>query len=104
MLGNPRVLYLAAIAFLFMIGSYVTGFWMPQSINAVGHGLSHLAVGLLVMVPNGSDFAPWYGIEELVSQSGAVACGASLIPQPPRFASLERQQLSVCILLWSVAT
>ena len=25
---------------------------MPQSINAVGHGLCHLAVGLLVMVPN----------------------------------------------------
>src|SRR4029077_21028256 len=51
MLGNPRVLYLAAVAFLFMTGNYVTGFWMPQSIKAVGDGLSHVAIGLLVMVP-----------------------------------------------------
>mgnify|MGYP000440931237 CR=1 FL=1 len=46
------MLYLAAIAFLFMIGNYVTGFWMPQSIKMVGHGLNHLTIGLLVMVPN----------------------------------------------------
>ena len=49
---SPRVLHLSAVAFLFMIGLYATGFWMPQSIKAVGHGLDHASIGLLVMIPN----------------------------------------------------
>ena len=49
---SPRVLHLSAVAFLFLVGLYAAGFWMPQSIKAVGRGLDHVSIGLLVMIPN----------------------------------------------------
>jgi ACS family tartrate transporter-like MFS transporter len=51
-LTHPRILHFTAIHFLFLMGLYVTGFWMPQSIKAVAIGYSNTAIGLLVMVPN----------------------------------------------------
>jgi MFS transporter, ACS family, tartrate transporter len=51
-LTHPRILHLTAIHFLFLMGLYVTGFWMPQSIQAVAIGYSNTAVGFLVMVPS----------------------------------------------------
>ena len=35
---HPRILHLAGIHFLFLMGLYITGFWMPQSIKAVARG------------------------------------------------------------------
>ena len=51
-LAHPRVLHLAATHFLFLMGLYITGFWMPQSIKSVGTELSNTAVGVLILVPN----------------------------------------------------
>ena len=51
-LTHPRILHLTGIHFLFLMGLYVTGFWMPQSIKAVANGYSNTTIGLLVMIPN----------------------------------------------------
>ena len=51
-LAHPRILHLAGIHFLFLMGLYLTGFWMPQSIKAVARGYSNTTIGLLVLVPN----------------------------------------------------
>jgi ACS family tartrate transporter-like MFS transporter len=51
-LAHPRILHLACIHFLSLMGLYVSGFWMPQSIKAVALGYSNTAVGALVMIPN----------------------------------------------------
>jgi ACS family tartrate transporter-like MFS transporter len=51
-LTNPRILHLLAIHFLYLMGLYVTGFWMPQSIRAVADHYSNTGIGFLVMIPN----------------------------------------------------
>jgi ACS family tartrate transporter-like MFS transporter len=51
-LTHPRILHLAGIHFLFLMGLYVTGFWMPQSIEAVAIGYSNTSIGILVMIPS----------------------------------------------------
>ena len=51
-LTHPRILHLVAIHFLFLMGLYITGFWMPQSIKAVAQGYSNTTVGCLVVIPN----------------------------------------------------
>jgi len=106
-LGNPRVLYLAVIAFLFMTGSYVTGFWMPQSIKAAGLGLSHLAIGLLVSVPNAIGLCAMV----LVSKSSTRRAEShwhaalSLLAAAAAFCFVgTATSLPACIMLWSVAT
>ena len=49
---NVRTLHLTGIHFLFLMGLYLTGFWMPQSIMAVAAGYSNTAIGFLVAVPS----------------------------------------------------
>ncbi len=56
-LTHPRILHLTAIHFLFLMGLYLTGFWMPQSIKAVAAGYSNTAIGILVMVPSAVSLA-----------------------------------------------
>ncbi len=51
-LAHPRILHLLAIHFLFLMGLYVTGFWMPESIRALAAGYSNTTIGLLVLIPN----------------------------------------------------
>jgi ACS family tartrate transporter-like MFS transporter len=51
-LSHPRILHLTGIHFLFLMGLYVTGFWMPQSIKAVAAGYSNTSIGILAMVPS----------------------------------------------------
>jgi MFS transporter, ACS family, tartrate transporter len=51
-LTHPRILHFAGIHFLFLMGLYLTGFWMPQSIKAVAIGYSNTNIGLLVMIPS----------------------------------------------------
>ena len=51
-LTHPRILHLVATHFLFLMGLYITGFWMPQSIKAVSAGYSNTVIGLLVMIPS----------------------------------------------------
>ena len=104
---DPRVLYLASIAFLFMIGNYVAGFWMPQSIKAVGHGLDHLAIGLVVMVPNLIGLGTMVVVSRSASRHGERHWHAalSLLTAATAFALLGTAgSLPACILLWSVAT
>jgi ACS family tartrate transporter-like MFS transporter len=106
-LREPRVLYLAAIAFMFMIGNYVNGFWMPQSIKAVGHGLSHLTIGLLVMVPNVIGLCVMVLVSRSSSRRGECHWHAalSLISAATAFCFVgTATTLPTCILLWSVAT
>jgi ACS family tartrate transporter-like MFS transporter len=106
-LKDPRVLYLAAIAFLFMIGNYVNGFWMPQSIKAVGHGLSHLTIGLLVMVPNVIGLCVMVLVSRSSSRRGECHWHAalSLISAAAAFCFVgTATTLPTCIFLWSVAT
>jgi ACS family tartrate transporter-like MFS transporter len=107
MLGNPRVLYLAAVAFLFMTGNYVTGFWMPQSIKAVGDGLSHVAIGLLVMVPNVIGLCAMILVSKSSSRRAEYHWHAAvpLISAATAFCFVgTAATLPTCILLWSVAT
>jgi len=106
-LRDPRVLYLAVIAFLFMIGNYVNGFWMPQSIKAVGHGLSYLAIGLLVMVPNVIGLCVMVLVSRSSSRLGECHWHAalSLISAAAAFYFVgTATNLPTCILLWSIAT
>jgi MFS transporter, ACS family, tartrate transporter len=51
-LTHPRILHFTAIHFLFLMGLYITGFWMPQSIKAVANHYSNTSIGFLVMIPN----------------------------------------------------
>jgi len=105
--GNPRVLHLAAIAFLFMIGSYVTGFWMPQSIKAVAHGLSYVAIGVLVMVPNVIGLCAMVLISKNSSRRGECHWHAavSLISAAIAFYFVgTATTLPTCIILWSIAS
>jgi len=56
-LTHPRILHFTAIHFLFLMGLYLTGFWMPQSIKAVAGGYSNSGVGVLVMIPSAVSLA-----------------------------------------------
>lgn len=56
-LTHPRILHLTGIHFLFLMGLYLTGFWMPQSIKAVAIGCSNTTVGFLVMIPSAVSLA-----------------------------------------------
>jgi MFS transporter, ACS family, tartrate transporter len=49
---HPRILHFTGIHFLFLMGLYITAYWMPQSIQAVAIGYSNTAIGILVMVPS----------------------------------------------------
>ena len=51
-LSHPRIVQLAIIHFLFLMGLYLTGFWMPQSLKAAAANSSNETIGLLVMIPN----------------------------------------------------
>jgi ACS family tartrate transporter-like MFS transporter len=51
-LTHPRILHLAATHFLALMGLYITGFWLPQSIKSVAEGYSNTVIGLLVMIPS----------------------------------------------------
>ena len=90
-----------------MTGNYVAGFWMPQSIKAVGHGLDHLAVGLLVMVPNLIGLGTMLVVSRSASRHGERHWHAalSLLTAASAFALLGTAgSLPACLLLWSVAT
>jgi len=105
-IGSPRVLYLAAIAFLFMTGSYVTGFWMPQTIRAAGHGLSHLMIGLLVMAPNLIGLCVMVLVSRSSSRRGERHWHAalSLLAAAVAFCFIgSAGSLWACIALWSLA-
>ncbi len=56
-LTHPRILHLTGIHFLFLMGLYLTGFWMPQSIKAVATGYSNTTIGFLVMIPSAVSLA-----------------------------------------------
>lgn len=104
---SPRVLYLAAIAFLFMTGSYVTGFWMPQTIRASGHGLSHVTIGLLVLAPNLIGLCAMVLISRSSTRRGErhVHAGLSLLAASVAFCFVgSAQSVWTCIAFWSLAT
>ncbi|NIE66036.1 MFS transporter [Burkholderia sp. Ax-1719] len=50
-MGNPKVLYLAFIYFVYQCGSLGVGYWMPQIIKGFSSALSHTQIGLIAMVP-----------------------------------------------------
>jgi ACS family tartrate transporter-like MFS transporter len=50
-IGNPRVLYLSFIYFVYQCGSLGTGYWMPQIIKSFSSTLSHTQVGLIATIP-----------------------------------------------------
>jgi ACS family tartrate transporter-like MFS transporter len=51
-LASPRVWYLTAIYFVFLIDYYVLNFWMPLEIKSLSSHFSNTVVGLLVAIPN----------------------------------------------------
>jgi ACS family tartrate transporter-like MFS transporter len=106
-IGNGRVLYLAAVAFMFMMGLYVTGFWMPQSIQSVGHALNHTSIGLLVMVPNLVGLCAMVLVSKSSSRRGDTHWHAalSLVTAAIAFCFAgTATTVPTCILLWSLAT
>jgi MFS transporter, ACS family, tartrate transporter len=105
-IGNPRVLHLSAVAFLFMIGLYATGFWMPQSIKAVGRGLGHASIGLLVMIPNviGLCFMVMVSRSSTRRSERHWHAALSLITAAMGFCFVGSVgSVPACIALWSVA-
>jgi ACS family tartrate transporter-like MFS transporter len=48
---EPRVLFLAAIYFVYQCGSLGVGYWLPQIVKAFSQELSNLQVGLISTVP-----------------------------------------------------
>jgi len=103
---DPGVLHLSAVAFLFLTGLYAAGFWMPQSIKAVGRGLDHTAIGLMVMIPNVIGLAALV----LVSRSSTVRAerhwhaALSLLMASAAFCLVgSMSSLSGCIAVWSMA-
>ncbi|WP_322050161.1 MFS transporter [Paraburkholderia bannensis] len=50
-MGNPKVLYLAFIYFVYQCGSLGVGYWMPQIIKGFSTSLSHTQIGLIAMIP-----------------------------------------------------
>lgn len=50
-LANPRVLVLALVYFLIILGLYGLGFWMPQIIKRMG--FSNVGVGWMIVIPYG---------------------------------------------------
>jgi ACS family tartrate transporter-like MFS transporter len=106
-IGNGRVLYLAAVAFMFMMGLYVTGFWMPQSIKLVGRALDHTSIGLLVMVPNVVGLCAMVLVSRSSSRRGDTHWHAafSLVTAAIAFCFVgTATTVPSCILLWSLAT
>jgi ACS family tartrate transporter-like MFS transporter len=105
-LTHPRVLHLAATHFLFLMGLYITGFWMPQSIKSVATDLSNTAVGILIIVPNLAGLISMV----LVSRSSD-RCGErhfhAAIPLLCAAAALffvgAKPSLAACVALWCVA-
>ncbi len=105
-LTHPRVLHLAATHFLFLMGLYVTGFWMPQSIKSVATNLSNTAIGILIIVPNLAGLVSMVLVARNSDRSGERHFHA-LIPLLCAAAALyfvgETRSLAVCVALWSVA-
>jgi MFS transporter, ACS family, tartrate transporter len=105
--GNGRVLYLAAVAFMFMMGLYGTGFWMPQSIKSVGRALDHTSIGLLVMVPNLVGLCAMVFVSKSSSRRGDTHWHAALSLMTAAIAFCfvgTATTVPNCILLWSLAT
>jgi ACS family tartrate transporter-like MFS transporter len=50
-LTNPKVLYLAAIYFVYQCGSLGVGYWMPQIIKGFSESLTHTQIGLIATLP-----------------------------------------------------
>jgi ACS family tartrate transporter-like MFS transporter len=104
-LTHPRVLHLAAAQFLFLMGLYVTGFWMPQSIKSVATGLSNTTVGILIIVPNLAGLVSMV----LVARSSD-RCGErhfhAVLPLLCAAAALffvgATSSVAVCVALWCV--
>jgi ACS family tartrate transporter-like MFS transporter len=106
-IGDGRVLYLAAVAFMFMMGLYVTGFWMPQSIKSVGPAFEHTSIGLLVMVPNLVGLCAMLLVSKSSSRRGDTHWHAalSLMAAAIAFCFVGTATTAPnCILLWSLAT
>jgi ACS family tartrate transporter-like MFS transporter len=105
-LAHPRVLHLAAMQFLFLMGLYITGFWMPQSIRGVATHLSNTAIGILVIVPNIAGLASMV----LVARSSD-RCGErhfhAVIPLLCAAAALYfvggTSSAAACVALWCIA-
>jgi MFS transporter, ACS family, tartrate transporter len=103
---HPRVLHLAATQFLFLMGLYITGFWMPQSIKSVATELSNTAVGIMIIVPNLAGLISMV----LVSRS-SVRCSErhfhAAIPLLCAAAALffvgATPSVAACVALWCVA-
>jgi len=51
-LRDPTALWLAACVFLYQIGLYTLGFWMPLALKGLAHGASNTFIGGLVLIPN----------------------------------------------------
>ncbi|HEV7612661.1 MAG TPA: MFS transporter [Steroidobacteraceae bacterium] len=106
-LTHPRVLHLAATQFLFLMGLYVTGFWMPQSIKSVATDLSNTAVGILIIIPNAAGLVSM----ALVARSSdrcAERHFHAVIPLLCAAAALYfvggAPSVALCVALWCVAT
>jgi ACS family tartrate transporter-like MFS transporter len=50
-ISDRRVLYLAAIYFVYQAGSLGVGYWLPQILKHAGTALSNVQVGLIATVP-----------------------------------------------------
>src|SRR5260221_10999615 len=105
-IADPGVSHLSAVAFLFLIGLYAAGFWMPQSIRAVSRGLDHATIGLMVTVPN----AIGLGAMVLVSRSSTRRseyhwhAALSLFTASAAFYFVGSvNSLSACIAAWTIA-
>jgi ACS family tartrate transporter-like MFS transporter len=105
-LTHPRVLHLAATHFLFLMGLYITGFWMPQSIKSAATDLSNTGVGILIMLPNLAGLVSMVLVSRSSDRSGERHFHAA-IPLLCAAAALffvgAKPPVAACVALWCVA-
>jgi ACS family tartrate transporter-like MFS transporter len=105
-LTHPRVLHLAATHFLFLMGLYITGFWMPQSIKSAATDLSNTEVGILIMLPNLAGLISMVLVSRSSDRSGERHFHAA-IPLLCAAAALffvgAKPPVATCVALWCVA-
>jgi MFS transporter, ACS family, tartrate transporter len=105
-LTRPRVVHLAATHFLFLMGLYITGFWMPQSIKSVATAMSNTAVGVLVMAPNFVGLAAMVLVarnSDLRAERHFHAAVPLLVAAAALYFVGGTQSVTFCVMLWRAA-
>ncbi|MBS0580459.1 MAG: MFS transporter [Proteobacteria bacterium] len=106
-LRDGRVLYLCLVAFLFLIGLYTASFWMPQSLAAASHGMSHTALGGLTLIPHALGLLSMVAVSRSSRRHGErhVHAALAVLVASAGFGLVGHAHDSApCVAAWSIVT